>query len=120
MPTKNKVKKIIAVAQGKTKDDYDWPPVKVDRLFSINQDVSIGEDLTGVVQGYYSATDVIVRVRIVDISKKSGDHLKSLKCLTPNGSISRLYSINQNELARHNEQKGKAVKTPKKQAQHVR
>lgn len=91
-------------------------PTTNSRLFAVNQDVSIGKDLAGVVQGYYTNTDVIVRVRILELSKANEIYLKQFKCLTPNGSASRLYTINEKELLRHNEQKGKATRSTEKKS----
>lgn len=88
-------------------------PAITNRQFQVNQTVHI-LGCKGIVEGYISSNEVIVRLKISDMTIECEKFLKQFKCLIPNAKHSRMYTIPENTLMRHNEQKSKTVKRTSK------
>lgn len=82
---------------------------------SHNQYVNIGNGIQGILEGRYSALDIIVRIKIPD-NKQDERNLKQFTCLTRKATISRLYLIPEKHLMRHNEQTRQTLGVVKKKS----
>lgn len=88
-------------------------PAITNRQFQVNQTVHI-KQCPGIVEGYVSENEVVVRLKISQITIECEKYLKQFKCLIPTAKRSRMYVIPENTLMRHNEQEIKTVKRTSK------